>query len=122
LGDGHDGSASGDYTLIQDVATVLEQRNWWHCWKCEGLFFYDGTGQPGPCPGGTLLTGLQHDKTNSSNYSLASFGSERTYLVQATTGPSWQPGTTFSDSQRGVKITVNSFDTVNSVATILIGQ
>jgi hypothetical protein len=122
-GDGHDSSASSDYTLIQDVATVLEQRKWWHCWKCEGLFFWDGTGQPGPCPGGTVLTGgSRHDNTNSSNYSLASFGSERPYLVPATGASSWQPGTTFSDPQRAVKISVNSIDSVKSVATILVGQ
>ena len=115
-GGSHDATASSDYTLIQYAATGLEQSSWWHCQKCEGLFYYDGTGQPGSCP-----AGLQHDKTNSSNYRVASFGSELTYLVPPNSGASWQPGMTFSDSPRGVKITVKSIDSVNSVATIAIG-
>jgi hypothetical protein len=121
-GNNHDGSGSGDYMLLFDVAGTLEENNWWHCSNCQGLFNLAAGGQPGPCPAGPARgnPGLQHDKSGSGNYRLAHLFAERPYLVPPPQpARSWQPGATF-DTQRGVKITIESIDSAHSTATIKV--
>jgi hypothetical protein len=64
----HDGSGSGDYSLLHDVGSSAGQSNWRWCSKCEGLAFAgNGTGN---CPAGG-----GHDFSRSStDYTIPSSG------------------------------------------------
>jgi hypothetical protein len=67
----HDGSASGEYTLMHEVPGV-GQSGWHWCGKCEGLFFagteFPGLARVGKCPAGGV-----HDDSASGEYGLVNW-------------------------------------------------
>ena len=65
-------AATGDYSLRYGARVKGEQRNWWCCVKCAGLWFA-GTGGVGTCPGGDG----GHAQIFSSNFSLRVGGPTR---------------------------------------------
>jgi hypothetical protein len=63
-GTGHDASASGDYSLINNAPDDPGQHGWRWCQQCAGLFF-SGNRSWGHCPDGG-----PHDPAHSGDYSL----------------------------------------------------
>ncbi len=63
-GGGHDGSRSGDYSLMNNAPDDPGQHGWRWCQQCAGLFF-SGDGTWGRCPDGG-----PHDPAHSGDYSL----------------------------------------------------
>jgi hypothetical protein len=106
----HDGTDSGDYTLLQGAGDAIGQNHWKWCSKCQGLVFTDNP--PGPCPGGG-----NHDTSGSLDYTLSNFGQDKTYLIQS----DFQPGQIYLDAAKGVKVEVVSFDSTIPKAVIKIG-
>jgi hypothetical protein len=70
-GGGHSKGGSGDYALYGDPdgnfsTTVMAQRNWRWCSKCQGLWYSAATANPtGRCPAGN-----GHIKAGSGDYAL----------------------------------------------------
>jgi hypothetical protein len=63
-GGSHDASASGDYTLTNNIPAAPGQHNWRYCRKCQGLYFAGHNA--GACPAGG-----SHDPSASGDYALS---------------------------------------------------
>jgi Peptidase family M23 len=63
---GHDGSASGNYHIINNVQSDPGQHHWRWCSRCQGMWF--GDAETSVCPGNV---GGPHSMSDSGNYSLA---------------------------------------------------
>lgn len=66
------GGASGDYSLVLNVAASPGQHDWRWCSKCQGLFFGPSVGDS-DCP-----AGLKHDGSTSGDYAVLFGGTDRT--------------------------------------------
>jgi M6 family metalloprotease-like protein len=60
----HDGSGSGDYSLVYNVLDSPGQHGWRWCRKCQGMFYGPGQGDSA-CPAGGA-----HDGSGSGNYAM----------------------------------------------------
>jgi len=94
------GNHSGDGTPLTLASTTacLEsngQGGWRFCEKCHLLLHFQGF--PGHC-----VAGGAHDVQKSSDYKIACFSMENTYLI----GTNWIGGV-FTDAARGIRIHVN---------------
>lgn len=66
-GGAHDGSQSGDYTLVHNDPAAQGQGSWRYCKKCDGLYFAGGGVTH--CP-----AGLAHDGSASGAYTVRVIG------------------------------------------------
>ena len=105
----HDGSRSGDYSLVMDDPDAPGQPGWRWCWKCDGLFYGPNQAQS-RCPAGG-----QHEAGSATQYSVLcdaydnvifaegspNLGRGNAVLWDNTTTPSlrWMDGTPITPSK-----------------------
>jgi hypothetical protein len=88
------------------------QSQWKWCGKCALLSFV-GNGGGVPCPAGG-----NHDNTGSTDYTLANFNDDRTYLV----GGGLVAGQEYRNEARNIRIHVDRIDNATGTAAVTISK